>query len=239
MPEATQQVPVITFQCSPVKATWDVRVKHRHCLSVPNLNYANTSLSIIFDLAVWILPMPVLHTLQLPGRKKIGLYCLFSAGAFIIAVVIARLPTLHSLVLANDATYDLVPPYLWSCAELVIIHLCAGAPAIKSLISSFFRSQDTTTRTSSHSGRSFAKRSISTIKSATTRNASVTQTPYARDPEKGAISRPREDSYKHTHDRDHEHLENASRNKEPTVRSNGSSSEDIGMELTSHSWLRS
>ena len=73
-------MPMTVFQCTPIRAIWDKDVKNARCLSVASLGLANAACNIATDVAILILPIPMLQTIQVSGRKKFELYALFGIG---------------------------------------------------------------------------------------------------------------------------------------------------------------
>jgi hypothetical protein len=67
------------FACAPVAAYWDKSLGG-HCLPDFTIWFLNASINIVIDLCIFILPLPVIRTLILPTRQKIGLYFVFMIG---------------------------------------------------------------------------------------------------------------------------------------------------------------
>jgi hypothetical protein len=67
------------FTCVPVAAFWDVNI-HGHCIAHKFLWFFNAAVNIVTDLTILILPMPVLSTLRLPLKQKVGLMFIFALG---------------------------------------------------------------------------------------------------------------------------------------------------------------
>ena len=68
------------FQCVPVQAIWDRDIKDARCLSISNVAFASAGVNIATEIVILVLPIPVLRSLHLAGRKKVALYALFGAG---------------------------------------------------------------------------------------------------------------------------------------------------------------
>ncbi|KAK8066558.1 hypothetical protein PG997_013305 [Apiospora hydei] len=71
------------FGCSPVHATCDYRPAVQAgavCLDRKNAIYATSSLNIITDFTIVLLPIPMFWHLQMPRRQKVALISLFVAG---------------------------------------------------------------------------------------------------------------------------------------------------------------
>ncbi len=67
------------FQCTPIEKAWKPSVPG-HCIFVPAVWYASSSLAILTDALIIILPMSQLPQLRLAKAQKIGLAFLFSIG---------------------------------------------------------------------------------------------------------------------------------------------------------------
>lgn len=65
--------------CVPVAKFWDRSIKG-HCLSFEALWFFNASMNIATDLALLIMPMPLLSQLQLPYTQKVALVGVFAIG---------------------------------------------------------------------------------------------------------------------------------------------------------------
>ena len=79
------------FICYPVARFWDPRITEGYCLNRMRYWFGNASMNIVTDLVVWGLPMPVLRTLQIPRRQKIGVVGIFAVG--VLSVASFPLPT--------------------------------------------------------------------------------------------------------------------------------------------------
>ncbi|KXG51836.1 uncharacterized protein PGRI_092290 [Penicillium griseofulvum] len=126
-------VPMTIWQCVPIHVIWDLKREDARCLSISGVAYASAGVNIATDIAVFILPLPLLRTLRAPIAQKIGLYGLFGCGIFVIGVASARVPTLRNVEAIRDPTYSNAGTIYWTCAETAVAHLCAGAPAIRPL----------------------------------------------------------------------------------------------------------
>lgn len=73
-------VPMAIWQCVPIHAIWNLKREDARCLSVAGVAYASAGVNIATELAVLILPLPLLRTLRASIAQKIGLYALFGCG---------------------------------------------------------------------------------------------------------------------------------------------------------------
>jgi hypothetical protein len=67
------------FQCNPIQKAWTPSLKG-HCLYQPPVWYAASSLAILTDVLIIILPMSQLPKLKLARAQKIALGFIFSVG---------------------------------------------------------------------------------------------------------------------------------------------------------------
>ena len=67
------------FQCHPIPYFWNRDLKGT-CIDVNALGYANSAMSIIQDVSIVALPIPVVCGLQLNLKKKVGVGIMFALG---------------------------------------------------------------------------------------------------------------------------------------------------------------
>lgn len=66
-------------QCLPIERIWNKKITGS-CIDLTAFWYANAAANIIGDIAIFILPMPVIRSLNLPRREKFGLTMVFALG---------------------------------------------------------------------------------------------------------------------------------------------------------------
>ncbi|RFN44502.1 integral membrane protein [Fusarium flagelliforme] len=86
---------------------------------------------IVLDLAIIVMPLPIVWRLQLPLGQKLLLSGIFGLGFFTIAISIFRLQWLTP---QKDFTWWNVTAASWSLAELVSGIACACLPTYKPLL---------------------------------------------------------------------------------------------------------
>lgn len=67
------------FQCVPIERAFDKTVDGR-CIDNGRFWYANAASTIATDLAVLVLPMPLVYKLQIPRAQKFALALVFALG---------------------------------------------------------------------------------------------------------------------------------------------------------------
>lgn len=86
---AAYYLPVLVIKimiCRPIRAVWDPSVPGK-CFNNRPIFVADTTLSAVTDLAVLLMPIPMIVELQMRWQKKIQVYLLLSAGGVATAAV--------------------------------------------------------------------------------------------------------------------------------------------------------
>lgn len=71
---------VVSFQCTPVDAVWDISVPGK-CINSQAFVYAAAGFSILEDIVIMLLPIWELKGLKLDLRKRIALGFMFALGS--------------------------------------------------------------------------------------------------------------------------------------------------------------
>ncbi|KAH6668361.1 hypothetical protein B0J14DRAFT_452413, partial [Halenospora varia] len=122
------------FSCHPVAFFWNRDIRGGTCMDVNKLAYANSAMSIIQDLLIVILPLPVLVKLNMGRKKKIGVGFMFAVGSFGCVVSMIRLKSLLSFGNSLDPSWDYVNVVIWTIVELAVAMVCSCFPAIRNLL---------------------------------------------------------------------------------------------------------
>ncbi|GAB7357543.1 hypothetical protein MBLNU459_g0060t1 [Dothideomycetes sp. NU459] len=125
------------FSCAPISYFWDKDIPGGRCLNLNAIWFSNASLNIVTDVAIFVLPIPVLSELHLPKRQKWGLMGVFALGAFVCLTSILRLRALYDLSASQDVTWNNGPAAYWSSLEVNIGIICASLPTLRKTISRF------------------------------------------------------------------------------------------------------
>ncbi|KAG4439581.1 hypothetical protein IFR05_004929 [Cadophora sp. M221] len=121
--------------CIPVASFW---LGGGKCMNRKFIWFFNAALNILTDIIILALPMPVLSSLRLPMKQKIGLMFVFALGGFVCLVSVLRLHSLYVVSTSSDMTWDNADTAIWSNIEVTTGIICACMPATKALISRFF-----------------------------------------------------------------------------------------------------
>ncbi|KAI9766857.1 MAG: hypothetical protein M1835_007128 [Candelina submexicana] len=125
--------------CMPISAYW--RGEREKCLNQGAIIMSDSIISVISDLAILVLPLPLTWSLQMPRKKKMRVIGLLGAGGLATAFSVYRL----ALIVANgsspDATILLIKVILSGNAEAGIGLICACLPATSALYTHHHASQ--------------------------------------------------------------------------------------------------
>ncbi|KAK2739487.1 hypothetical protein FQN55_009452 [Onygenales sp. PD_40] len=118
------------FQCTPIRRAWNRNVPGT-CINLAISWYSNAAFSISSDLAILILPMPVIKSLRLPQRAKIGLMTIFALGIFVCITSVLRALTLDLAATNPDIIWSATNSSMWTVTETNIAIICACMPTYK------------------------------------------------------------------------------------------------------------
>jgi hypothetical protein len=109
-------------------------------------SWSNAVLNLLTDIAIFILPMPVILRLNMSIGSKIGLVVLFSMGFFICLTTALRMATLPQSLHAKEPTYESAPANLWSFIEAATGVICACLISLRKSIGSMWPKKWRSTR---------------------------------------------------------------------------------------------
>ncbi|KAL9606486.1 MAG: hypothetical protein Q9179_000351 [Wetmoreana sp. 5 TL-2023] len=104
---------VLLFQCSPVRKSWRPRTPG-NCLPNDATFYGLATVTIIFDVIIFILPVPLLMKLSINMKKKIVLCGVFLLG--LLTTVCSVMRMLQILTIAKTGNSTML--VLWGVIEL-------------------------------------------------------------------------------------------------------------------------
>ncbi|KAB8228206.1 PTH11-like integral membrane protein [Aspergillus alliaceus] len=123
--------------CVPVARFWDRSIPGS-CLSFEAVWFFNASMNIATDLALLIMPMPLLSQLQLPRIQKLALMGVFAIGGLVVVTSVLRLSSLHAVAYDFDTSYSNVGAAYWTAAECNVAIICACLPFLRPVVSRLF-----------------------------------------------------------------------------------------------------
>jgi hypothetical protein len=133
------------FRCHPISSAFNtsnaVYVSAERCIDIFSLYLSSAPINILTDISILILPLPLITSMRLEVRAKVGLFLTFLIGVFVTVVDVIRIAYLQEALIreivdgsitdfAWHASYSL----MWSAIEVNVGLICACALVIKPLI---------------------------------------------------------------------------------------------------------
>ncbi|KAG4437103.1 hypothetical protein IFR05_007401 [Cadophora sp. M221] len=119
--------------CYPIPSFWDRDIKG-NCLDINAVAYAVGGLSILQDLVIIALPMPVLRNMRLPRREKAMVLFMFAVGSSSVVISILRVQSIIGFGNSLDPSWDYIIITTWSIFEVYIALITASLPTIRHLL---------------------------------------------------------------------------------------------------------
>ncbi|KAL8756077.1 MAG: hypothetical protein Q9184_004616 [Pyrenodesmia sp. 2 TL-2023] len=127
------------FQCNPPSYYWSkyTRKTHGSCLNLTVLLVVTASTNIVTDVALLILPMPVVWNSKIEPSQKFAVTGIFLLGGFVCIASIIRAPYLTSVVTV-DPQWTAVNASIWSIIEPGVGIICASLPSMGPILRKAF-----------------------------------------------------------------------------------------------------
>ncbi|OHX00016.1 integral membrane protein, partial [Colletotrichum incanum] len=127
------QVVSTCLACVPLRSLWDLTVPGR-CIALLDWWLIGSSINLVTDVAIFVMPIPLLRSIMLPLRQKIVLMATFGLGFFTCAISVVRITTLKTSSTSDDPTYNTVIAGVWSITEVSCAIICVCVPTFRPLI---------------------------------------------------------------------------------------------------------
>ncbi|KAK8097579.1 uncharacterized protein PG998_013065 [Apiospora kogelbergensis] len=124
---------LLPLVCYPVDKFWEPALPGS-CVDQLAVWYVMAGVNIITDFAIFVIPLPVIKSLQLPTKQKMLLVVVFGLGLFTCIISCLRIRTLKMASLTKDPNWDNTDAALWSFIELCIGVLTSSLPTLRPLI---------------------------------------------------------------------------------------------------------
>ncbi|KXT11774.1 hypothetical protein AC579_1648 [Pseudocercospora musae] len=130
---------VTLWQCHPVTRAWD-RTVSGYCINNKAFWYSHSAFNTFMDIVVFVLPIPLIRTLQMAKRTQKGLITLFLLGFFTIIASVVRMALLNSSAESiADPTWGSMPALIWTEIESNTSMICCCIPALRKLAARVWR----------------------------------------------------------------------------------------------------
>ncbi|KAL0930088.1 uncharacterized protein CTRU02_214908 [Colletotrichum truncatum] len=105
-------------------------------LEVVVWGYISSGITLVTDIIIFLLPMPILIQLHLAPAQKLGLISCFGVGLFTSAISVYRFTNFTTGLRDTDITYNCIPLSIISQAETTSAIVCACVPLLRPILSS-------------------------------------------------------------------------------------------------------
>ncbi|KAL2206744.1 hypothetical protein CC79DRAFT_1292489 [Sarocladium strictum] len=124
---------VLWTQCNPPGDYWDFKDGH-NCIDEGPPLMAQTTLSVITDLIVYVLPLPTLVGVRLPTFQRIVLLGVFSLGFIVVLAGCFRTYWIYEVVTQTyDVTWHGYMLWIWTAVEVNSGVICGCVPTLRPL----------------------------------------------------------------------------------------------------------
>ncbi|KAK7706151.1 hypothetical protein SLS57_009803 [Botryosphaeria dothidea] len=120
----------LIFPCKPIQSNWDVTITGE-CINKTGIYIATAVINIATDIALLVLPIPVLARLQMPLLEKSALIAMFSIGSMTCITSVIRLILLLPMLTDLDQTWAVSIPCVWILVEANLVVICGCLPIVR------------------------------------------------------------------------------------------------------------
>ncbi|KAL0944926.1 uncharacterized protein CTRU02_202813 [Colletotrichum truncatum] len=131
--------------CQPINGFWDLTIK-TSCFNRQAIFFADTAISVITNLAILYIPIPVVLALRIPWSKRLKIIAMLNLGGIAIVASMVRMILGISLRKLYDEPVDIIRLSLFSTADVSIGIICTCLPAVNILITHWYNSKPVSTR---------------------------------------------------------------------------------------------
>ncbi|KAH9206484.1 hypothetical protein DL95DRAFT_248214, partial [Leptodontidium sp. 2 PMI_412] len=130
-------IPTLNHCTSKPQNAWSLTFP-QGCNDVAASYYSMSTINVVTDVVILIMPLPTLATLHINTRRRLALIGIFSTGGVAILASCLRFYALHVYAVTKDPSYDAIYILLWSQIEVNLAIISASAPALRPLFKKTF-----------------------------------------------------------------------------------------------------
>ncbi|KAI1210086.1 uncharacterized protein F4807DRAFT_423773 [Annulohypoxylon truncatum] len=119
----------INYACTPREKIWR-RYLPGTCINTVIFNVVITSIHLVFDILMLLVPHRIIWKLSLSSRQRIGISAIFSVGIMTCVCAAGRVASSVNMIYSTDLTYDYSGYLVWGLAECATAGLIFCVPAI-------------------------------------------------------------------------------------------------------------
>ncbi|KAK2865081.1 hypothetical protein FQN49_003929 [Arthroderma sp. PD_2] len=123
----------LLFVCKPLSDYWTDPLR-RNCMNNGARIISGSVPHVLADIIIWMLPIPTLFKMHLPGREKVILIILMSFGLIACAASVVRLAYTYVIIYVTyDPTWVGYNLWIWNDLEVNLAVICASFPVLRPL----------------------------------------------------------------------------------------------------------
>ncbi|KAL6165044.1 hypothetical protein ACJQWK_08301 [Exserohilum turcicum] len=145
---------IVVFQCTPIHRVFN-RTIPGTCINFFWHRWLNAISNLLTDIAIFIMPIPVIIRLNMSLGSRIGLVVLFSMGFFICLTTALRMATLPLTLRTKDPSWESAPTNLWSFIEAASGVICACLISLRKSITALWPKRWTSSKGTSGAYRQY------------------------------------------------------------------------------------
>ncbi|KLU91328.1 hypothetical protein MAPG_09849 [Magnaporthiopsis poae ATCC 64411] len=129
------------LQCRPMEFIWNKDLPGGgECMAPSSLvlgGLINSSLTVVSDFALAVLPIPMLWNVQMNWRVKLSIISILSLGFFTVGAAIKKTVALTNWGKRGDFMWDTADITIWYTAEIAVAIIGGSIPCLKPLFTRF------------------------------------------------------------------------------------------------------
>ncbi|KAL8715438.1 MAG: hypothetical protein Q9220_000772 [cf. Caloplaca sp. 1 TL-2023] len=129
------------FQCNPVAFAWDKSIAGGTCINVLAFFRYIAVPIVVSDMALLLLPLPMIWRLRITLRQKLALLGVFFLGSFGLVASIIRMVIFFQRNAFVDATWTSVSLLIWTTFEVDAVLIATSLPPLRPLFLHFWQSR--------------------------------------------------------------------------------------------------
>ncbi|KAI0900752.1 hypothetical protein F4806DRAFT_167186 [Annulohypoxylon nitens] len=145
---AIQIIISTNVQCVPTARLWDPTVPGK-CIDFSTEAVVAYVINITTDLIIIAMPIPMVRSLKINKRKKLGLILAFAAGGSSCIVSLIQLKYIRKFSGTADTSWEIIPTSLLSTVECMTGFIATSVATYGPLYRRIFKSSDPTNRDNS------------------------------------------------------------------------------------------
>ncbi|KAF2758477.1 hypothetical protein EJ05DRAFT_475786 [Pseudovirgaria hyperparasitica] len=158
---------LVGFQCNGQEYSWELTKPGRHCLNFQALLIWGPFINIVTDVAMLLLPIPVVRKLQVSNHVRLGLYATFLIASVGLITSVIRFAQFFLNEYSSDPTWYASPLILWVIVEASIYLISACLLTYRPILAKLVYSKQMT------SAYEWLRRTTSNVLSSRSRNSMV------------------------------------------------------------------